>query len=121
MSDTTDDGPHVRPFADFLTAHRKGVVHTELSEGLHRLIDAVQDTQKAGALTLTLKLGIDKKTGMLQVEDNVTLKTPVHDRKSALYFVDDDGNTTRRDPTQLAFEGIRAVPESDSIRETKHA
>lgn len=120
MSDPTDDGPHVRPFAEFLTAHRKGIVHAELSEGLHRLVGAVEETRKPGTITVQFKASIHKQTGMLMIEDNVVLKKPAHDRDSALYYVDPDGNTTRRDPTQLEFQGLRTV-ESDSSREAKQA
>ncbi|MFC9432778.1 hypothetical protein [Nocardia sp. NPDC057030] len=112
MTDTPpaeEDDRVIRPFADFLVELRHGAVHGELSAALHDLIASVQATGKAGTLALTLKIGMHKGTRMLCIADSVSAKTPVLERDTSLYFIDGDGNASRDDPRQLAFEGIHIV------------
>lgn len=115
MSDNTtdteqeDEGAQIRPFADFLVELRRGKVHAELGEALHNLIAAVEDTGKPGQFALVIKVSKQKKTGMLCIDDGVSTKLPARERDSSLWYVDDHGNPTRRDPTQLEFEGIRVI------------
>lgn len=111
--DSTDQ--RIRPFADFLAELRHGVVHTELSAALHKLIASVEATGKGGSLALVIKVGKHKGTGMLCIDDAVSTKVPALDRDTSLWFVDADGNPSRNDPRQLAFEGIRIVPTGKAI------
>lgn len=118
------DEPVARPFADFLVELRRGAVHEEITAALHELIERVQTTGKAGAITLTIKASLQKKTDMLTIADSVGRKLPVVERPESLWFVDPDGNPTRRDPHQLEFEGIRVVtptPAKKTSGEAKHA
>lgn len=112
MTTTTDaDDPVVRPFADWLREQRKGLTHDELSDALHELIAAVNDTGKAGTLTLTIKVAPLGKTGdVLQVTDAVKLTPPKRDRDASLFYTDDDGNLSKSDPNQPAFDSLREVP-----------
>ncbi|WP_280476059.1 hypothetical protein [Nocardia farcinica] len=123
MSDTTSDDEHAdyaRPFADFLAELRKGSVHDELTEKFHELIAAVMETRKPGTITLTIKASVHKGTDMLAINDAVAVKVPRLDRPQSLWFTDAAGNPCRNDPSQLAFEGIRAVP-TPTDREAKQA
>lgn len=108
--DIADDEAHVRPITDFLNEIRRGAVVEEASRLLHELIAAVKHTGKAGRLTLTFDVSEQKNTQMLLVKDAVAAKIPKLERPHTLWFVDDNGNPTRQDPHQLAFEGIRALP-----------
>lgn len=110
MSDTPEQEPVIRPFADFFAELRKGAVADEASRALHDLTAAVQETRKPGRITITVELGIHKDTDMLVIKDGVASKLPRLPRPASMWYVDDAGNPTRRDPTQLEFEGIRAVP-----------
>lgn len=110
MSDTPNDEAVVRPFGDFLAELRRGAVADELSEALHELLAAVQDTQKPGSISLTIKVGIQKNTTAVSIADVVAKKIPARPRPESLWFVDHNGNPTRRDPSQLEFEGMRIVP-----------
>ncbi|MDF3280856.1 hypothetical protein [Gordonia sp. N1V] len=103
MSDNT-----IRPFADFLRELQKGEIHQELSEQLHALIGRVAEVGKAGSLTLTLKVKRDR-SGMIQIDDDVKAKLPQWERPSSMWFVDKNGNPTKRDPQQLEFKGIEVV------------
>ncbi|WP_280245546.1 hypothetical protein [Nocardia abscessus] len=117
MSDTTDeadDEKFVRPFADFLTDLRRGAVHEEASQALHDLIAAVEETRKAGRLTITFEVSIQKGTDMLAIKDSVATKTPRLDRPTSLWFVDRHGNATRRDPSQMEIPGMRVVSSADA-------
>lgn len=46
------DDPEIRPFSDFIRELGEGTTQRELSEGLWDLLQRVQDTGKAGLLTL---------------------------------------------------------------------
>lgn len=110
-SKRNDDAPVIRPFADFLREQGKGHSHEELSDALHDLIARVQDTGKKGSLTYVVTVGRLKDGGeMLVVSDEIKLRLPEHDRDASLYFTDRDGNLSRNDPNQLAFESLRALP-----------
>ena len=70
-----------------------------MSEGLWDLIQRVQDTAKAGRLTLTLHVGFDGQ-GRLVTKDEVHLKLPEYSRPETRFFIDQSGNASRRDPNQ---------------------
>lgn len=109
-----DDQPVIRPFADFLREHDRGRTHEDLSEALHELVQAVKDTGKAGAVVLTVKvapLGKDS-TDQLKVTSAVTTKKPASEPRPVIFFTDTDGNLTRHDPNQLAFESLKAVDDT---------
>ena len=107
--------PVIRPFADFLLEHNKGLTHGELSDALHELVAAVTDTGKAGKLQLTINVAPMKKSGngVLLVSDVIALKKPAPERKESLFFPDEHGNLTRNDPNQPMFETLREVPETE--------
>lgn len=120
MPDQEDAEVHARPFSDSLREFNKGRVHDELTTALHQLIDAVQETQKTGKLTLVIQLVPQKNTDMLMVKDKVSVDIPQPDRNNTLFFVDRAGNLTRENPTQLAFDSIRiASIQAESIDNAK--
>jgi hypothetical protein len=89
----------IKPFVEWLEKHKKGEVDTELTHELRELISAVQDTGKAGVLTL--KLTVKRKSDhQVTVLEDITVKTPVHDRAEAIYFLDQNLNLLRSDPRQ---------------------
>lgn len=119
MPKPNDDDTVVRPFADALIELSGGRTHTELSEQLHQLIAAVRDTGKKGSLTLTITVSRMKNASenTLTVTDDVKAKLPAHDRNVSVFYADANGNLTRRDPNQLAFESLREVPATTTINE----
>ncbi|MFF0816603.1 hypothetical protein ACFYVR_15850 [Rhodococcus sp. NPDC003318] len=115
MSDnekTPDDEKVVRPFADFLREANRGRVHDELTTQFHEVLAAVKDTGKVGSITLTLKISKQKKTSMIEISDDVKAKVPQLDRPAQVWFLDGNGNPTRNNPEQLAFESIAPVPDA---------
>ncbi|HEY9315809.1 hypothetical protein [Williamsia sp.] len=112
MADEKDT--HIKPFAAFLQTLQRGSVHEELSEGLHQLVEKVDEIGKGGSISLTIKVKPDPKTGMLIVADDVKLVLPEWDRQQSMWFKDQTGNLTRNDPNQIAFDGMKSVEDSDN-------
>jgi hypothetical protein len=92
----------VKPFAAFLQEHRNGLAHSEASDLLNELVQAVVETGKGGSLTMTIKVKPagkgDHKT--LFVSDDIRIKKPELERSETIFFVDDQHNLRRDDPRQ---------------------
>ena len=102
MPDTDPDtatAASPKPFAEVLTEFRRGQLHAEASRALHDLIDDVVRHEKAGSLTLTVKV---KHVGDMQIEMvcDLATKPPKATPPAAMFFVDRQGNPTRHDPYQ---------------------
>ena len=112
MTDTDDkqDGAVVRPFADVLREIQGGRSHDELSEAFRDLILAVEETGKGGKLTFTLDVKPMKGgDGVLVLTDAHAVKKPQHDRKASLFYATKDGNLSKDNPNQLAFDSLKVV------------
>lgn len=94
-----DTSRKIVPFVETLAAHKKGETDSELTHELRTLIEAVQDTGKPGALTLTLKVS-RKSDNQVTVIEDIKVATPKHSRAEAIYFLDQNLNLTRSDPRQ---------------------
>lgn len=105
----------VRPFSEWLLTQRKGHLHEQLSEALVEVVNAVVEHEKVGTLTLKIKVvpGGKGYSPTVTLTDAITLKVPEGAPESALFFVDDDGNLTRRDPNQPEL-GLREAPRDES-------
>ena len=103
-----NDSIEARPFNEFIAELAEGATNSELSEALWDLIDRVQDTGKAGVLTLSIAIGFDGQ-GRVQVKDNVSLKLPEFSRPTTAFFVDKTGNPSRRDPNQPELPSLDAA------------
>jgi len=99
----------VRPFAAFLQDH--GNTHDELSVALQDLVAAVTKHGKAGSLTLklTVKPAAKGMEHVLSVMDQITVKAPAGERAERIFYSDEHGNLTRRDPRQPELPGMRAL------------
>lgn len=96
-----DTADQVRPFAAFLHDQRGGVLHSELSEALAEISQAVMEHNKGGKLTLEITVkpaGTAEHT--LFVGDKITSKIPEADKPTSMFFADEQGNLSRRDPRQ---------------------
>lgn len=100
----TDD-PNIRPFDQILRELGEGSTLSELSEAMWDLVQRVQDTAKAGHLTLTLHVGFDGQ-GRLVTKDEVKVRLPEYSRPETRFFVDGHGNPSRRDPNQPELPSI---------------
>jgi hypothetical protein len=107
------------PFNQFLLEVRRGSLHAELSERMQDLVNAVAEHEKAGSLTLTIRIApAGKRTGQYEISDKLDLKIPEADRGSSLFF-GLNGNLSRSDPRQPELP-IREVPAPPSnVREVE--
>lgn len=111
----SDDEKHVRPFADWLREQSNGEAHDELTEGLNELVAAVLTHEKAGDLTLTIKVKpAGHGSNTLFVTADVKVKAPRGQRTASLFFADRNHNLLRDNPNQMTFEGLREVPKPDT-------
>ena len=89
------------PFAAFLQQQRNGGLHGELSDALAELVNAAQETQKPGTITLTVKVTPSKDGETVVVTDKLVSKLPEGDRGAAIFYVEGDGNLVRENPRQI--------------------
>jgi len=102
--DRMSDVPTQRPFNGFLADQRGGALHAELTERLAEVTAAVIEHGKAGSLTLTIKISQQKGAERaVIVADDLKVKVPAPERGESLFFADEDGNLSRRDPRQPAL------------------
>ncbi len=73
------EDPDVRPFDQILKELGEGTTLSELSETFYDVVQAVQETSKAGSVTLTLAVGFDGQ-GRLVVKDEIKKKLPEFNR-----------------------------------------
>lgn len=100
QAQTKDDRPTLKPFNATLQEQRRGELHQELSEGLAELVAAVMEHDKAGTLQLTLKVKPAGDGEQVHVIDTVKVSAPKADNKPSIFFADDAGNLSRRNPRQ---------------------
>lgn len=97
-------------FGVLLSQMRKGQSHDELSRRLAEVVQAVQETGKAGSISYTVKVKpATKGNGVaVIVEDDIKHKLPQGDRTS-IFFATEDGQLSRNDPNQqeLRFQSIQ--------------
>jgi hypothetical protein len=94
----------MRPITDILREMRKGAIVDRATEELAAVMDAVQDTGKPGALTITLTITPETdRRGIVDKVDitaSVTPKIPRADLPKAAFFVTADNDLVRDDPRQ---------------------
>ena len=88
-----------RSFDQVLRELGEGQTLSELSEAFYDVIQRVQETSKAGSVTLHLAVCFDGQ-GRLVIKDEVKQKLPEFSRPETRFFVDKGGNASRRDPNQ---------------------
>ena len=115
--------PDIKPFATFLLAQAAGRTHDELTQALHDVIAAVQDTGKKGRISLVLEISLlDKKganSNQIRVTDVVKVLRPEHDRASSIFWTDRQGNPTRNDPQMLDLEDLRVAEPTVDVTHLK--
>ena len=88
-----------RPFDQILRELGEGSTLSELSETFFDVVQRVQETSKAGSVSLNLHVGFDGQ-GRLVVKDEIKKKLPEFNRPETRFFVDKTGNASRRVPNQ---------------------
>ncbi len=93
--------PATKPFGAFLHEHRGAGLHNELGEGLAEVVAAVLAHQRKGSVTVKINISPSDIQGAVVVTDKVELKAPEPVPDPSLFFGDDHGNLSRRDPRQV--------------------
>lgn len=109
-------------FSDFLEEHNSGKSDNIASDALRRLVEAVRETGKKGSVTVKVDVApLKDAEGMVTVTVNVAEKLPITPPRPAIFFTDDDGNLSRRDPSQrtLFDEDVRSTPSGPAPDEVK--
>lgn len=103
-------------FQDFLTDLDDGRFHEQLCTLWPKVIQSVMETGKKGSLTITLSA--NKEGRMAIVTSIASIKTPAPATEKTMFFVGEDGVTTRHDPTQLPLRHVNLKP-TEPIRLVK--
>ncbi|MDQ7992971.1 MAG: hypothetical protein AAGC63_15515 [Propionicimonas sp.] len=102
------DDVEPRPFDQILRELGEGQTLSEMSEAFRDVLLRVQETAKAGSVTLHLDIGFDGQ-GRLVVKDQVKQKLPEFSRPETRFFVDKQGNASRRDPNQPELPNLETA------------
>jgi hypothetical protein len=100
--------PATRDFQDILTDLDEGRVHSHLTEHLRRVVSAVMETGKVGALTL--KVNVRRENRMAVVAAAITTKIPQPPTESTVFFTTVDGDLRREDPLQPVLKNLEVRP-----------
>lgn len=91
----------MRPITDVLREYRRGVAVDQASRLLAEVVRAVDETNKPGEVTITVKIKPDKGGGAgKNLAVLVKSKRPERDIPEAVFFSDPEGTLHRSDPTQ---------------------
>lgn len=110
----------VRPASDVLRDLRFGEFMEELSNKFNDLVKAVENTEKAGSITITLKLK-PSTAGAIEVADDIKVKTPILSKSASLFFATVEGNLVRNDPRQKDIFGLKEVDKNEVRAQFKEA
>lgn len=90
-------------FLELVQSFRRGELLNQADRQLAKVIEAMADTGGDGSLTITIPLKFNK-AGQIEVTPKVTSKVPQKAIGTGIYFADDDGRLSRRDPNQMDIE-----------------
>lgn len=98
-----------KPLTDTLRILQGGAFNVNAGELLATMVKAVEETGKAGKLTITID--IKKAGGALQVIAKATDKTPEEAPESDLFWATVEGNLTAQNPNQQRLD-LQPVPDT---------
>lgn len=107
----------MRPITDVLREYRRGRAVDLASQRLAELIMAVDETNKAGEITIKIKVKPQKGGGSEKtLAIDVKSKIPEMDLPEAVFFSDGDGNLHRTDPAQqeMPFRDAKELQQGTS-------
>lgn len=104
-----------RPITDTLRLLNSGEFLDECSAQLAELVKGVDETGKAG--TLTIKLALKKASGAIEIVPTVTNKTPEPKPDSTLLWPTVEGNLEVDNPNQRKLPFRDVNPKTGEIRD----
>ena len=111
-----------RAFLNIISAHKGGTIITDVSAALKQVTAAVQQTGRAGKVTLTMSLrpAGTGTVGTLVFEARVKAAAPETASPASIFYADEDFNLVREDPAQakLDLRVVEAEPKqpTESLR-----
>lgn len=90
-------------FDQLVREQRNGGLAAELSEAIADVAFGVQQHGKAGSVAVKLTIAPGETPGTVTIEDQVAKKVPEAPKPKTLFFADEAGHLTRRDPRQAAL------------------
>lgn len=91
----------MRPITDILREIRKGRAVDLASQRMAEIVQAVDETGKAGELIISIKVKPEKGGGSQKViQVGVKAKIPEMDLPEGVFFSDSEGDLHRTDPAQ---------------------
>lgn len=94
---------HSVNFLELMQSFRRGEMLRVADAELEKVMQAMTDTGGDGCLTIKIPLKFNK-AGQVEVTPSITSKIPQRAMGTGIYFADDDGRLSRRDPNQLDIE-----------------
>jgi hypothetical protein len=91
-------------FISFLADLSYGDVNARLTDKLHELVEAVENTGAAGSLTL--KIGVKKDGKMAVTSVDIAAKIPEEPIPGNVFFFGKKGSLEKEDPRQMSFKQL---------------
>jgi hypothetical protein len=108
MDTDMEEALEASPFGQFLFSQRDGRTHTELSDALSKVSEAVLANGGTGTLTLKVTVTQLGHENRLVVRDEVVMKAPKPPRESSIWFYNagqrGQRGLSRKDPNQRELE-----------------
>ncbi len=94
---------HELNFLELIQSFRRGELLAEGDKKLAELVEAMRSVGAGGDLTIKLRFKMNK-AGQFECTPEVTMKKPARALGVGIFFANDDGQLTRRDPNQMDIE-----------------
>ena len=111
----------VRPITDTLRKIGRGSFIDQASDELAELVRQIEETGKAGALVLHIRVSKANRGGALIVEGKHELKLPKAPPSDALMWATPEGNLVDRDPAQHELPLRDVSADSAETSPVRHA
>lgn len=90
-------------FLELLQTFRRGELLQQGDEQLEKVIGAIAETGGDGKLVIEMPFKLNK-AGQIECTPKITSKVPQRPMGTGIFFADDDGRLSRRDPRQMDIE-----------------
>jgi len=108
-------------FIDVLKELRGGQAIDDLGEEMNGLTEAIRQAGRGGKMTLTITAKPASKGAIstLLLDLAITVKKPVKESESTIFYATDDNVLQRNDPRQPELSGLRRPAEVRNMKEAK--
>ncbi|EEE38610.1 hypothetical protein RKLH11_2453 [Rhodobacteraceae bacterium KLH11] len=94
---------HTINFLEFIQTFRRGELLRQGDRELEKIVSAMYETGGDGKLVIELPFKLNK-AGQIECTPKVKATVPQHPMGTGIYFADDEGRLSRRDPNQYDIE-----------------